>query len=60
MNKQRVIKFNKRCSACDKIATKEIQVIWKGKERFFPRCKNHIIQQIQQYNSNPCFSEILR
>lgn len=36
--------IEKRCSVCGKIATKEIQVIWKGKEKYSPRCKEHIIK----------------
>lgn len=38
------MKNNKKCSVCRKIATKEIEVIWKGKRKFVPRCDKHVVK----------------
>ena len=32
-----------KCSICNNKAVQEIQVIWKGKEKYIPRCKKHIV-----------------
>ena len=29
---------------CGKKAVKKVQVIWKGKEKYFPRCNDHIVK----------------
>lgn len=34
----------KKCSVCGRVATQEIQVIWKGKKKFFPRCGEHVVE----------------
>lgn len=34
----------RRCSVCNKRATKEIQVFYKGHERWLARCKDHIVE----------------
>ena len=40
--KKKIVEGEK-CSICNNKAVHEIQVIWKGKEKYIPRCKKHIV-----------------
>ena len=33
-----------KCSVCKEKAKKLIEVIWKGKQIFYPRCIKHIVK----------------
>jgi len=39
--------ITKRCSVCNKVATKEIQVIQDDGEHFIPRCDKHIVKDYE-------------